>query len=586
MPSVTQGVTFDADTSCASMDDGLQARIHDPLWLMARQWQFGEFQGDNAGTAARVTLQAEQAPLSRYRPAGSATASTYSPTDTPLETLVEREPVAASSGRHLALLVEAGLHFLRLLVANGAATYRAAYRSYYALARPPAAVRQEWDDDALRTLDLVAGRIPDAVHLHQDLSAALGADGTGNGPLPAQPAIPAADQPKVRLAAKTWLQWFASQGFSPPAGAQSWNPERMEYAFAVAARTSAQEIILAAPEYHGGRLDWDTFVGRAGPSLGPPSASQTSTHHLLPAPVTYRGMPSSRLWAFEDGRVNLGAVDSTSADLASLVLIEFALIYGNDWFLAPLEVTVGSLCRLNSLVVADSFGVTTAVPHYSQVVGASAAWRMYALSPEDSAANTPWLRESLFLAPTLAATLESPAIEEVLFLRDEMANMAWAVERVVQGKAGRPLNRFERYQAGQLEELENNPPGDEGNLAELADLVYRLGSTVPDYWIPLLPEEETTPADQLSMRLRRAAMPRFGSGGVVGSIPPLGALLRPGQPLALYEEEVPREGARVSRTLQFGRWINGSRHLWIGARKRPGRGEGSSGLRFDTAERV
>lgn len=28
-------------------------------------------------------------------------------------------------------------------------------------------------------------------------------------------------------------------------------------------------------------------------------------------------------------------------------------------------------------------------------------------------------------------------------------------------------------------------------------------------------------------------------------------------------------------------WINGETYLWVGRRKRTGRGEGSSGLRFD-----
>jgi hypothetical protein len=50
----------------------------------------------------------------------------------------------------------------------------------------------------------------------------------------------------------------------------------------------------------------------------------------------------------------------------------------------------------------------------------------------------------------------------------------------------------------------------------------------------------------------------------------------------LFDEEVPRAGARVTRNWQYARWIDGSRHLWIGTRKEPGRGEGSSGLRFDT----
>lgn len=64
-----------------------------------------------------------------------------------------------------------------------------------------------------------------------------------------------------------------------------------------------------------------------------------------------------------------------------------------------------------------------------------------------------------------------------------------------------------------------------------------------------------------------------------------GRILNPDSrvPLAVYEEEVPREGARVTRNYQLARWLNGSTHLWI-RRKQVGRGEGSSGLRFDTAE--
>lgn len=582
MPTITQGVTFEVDTVSTGMDDALQARIHDPLWLLARQWQFGEYQGDDGGAAAHVAIAAGQAPISRYRPVGSTVSLPYSAANVPLEVMVEQEPVPTSSSRHLALLAEAGLHFLRLLAANGAGAYRAAYRNHYALERPAADQLQEWEGESLRTLELYAGRVPDAGRLYQDLSAALGVDGNGTGPLPVSPAVAAADQSKVRTAARTWLQWFATQGFSPSTGASpAWMTKRMEYGFAVAARPNGQEVVLVAPEYHGGRLDWDAFMGQTGPSLDAPVAATTTTYHMLPSPVTYRGMPASRLWAFEDGRVNLGAVDGGSPDLASLVLIEFALIYGNDWFIAPLEVVVGSLSYIDSLVVSDSFGVPIVVPHYSQVEGDTGAWRWYALTPETGAADTDLLRRSLLLVPTLGATLESPAIEEVLFLRDEMANMAWAVERVVQGRAGRPLDRFEAYQERRHRELDNSLPEMDESVAELA---YRLGTSVPDYWIPLLPEEAISQAGDLSMRLRRGAMPRFGPDGVVGTIAPLGSLLRPNEGLTLYEEEVPREGARVTRSLQFCRWINGSRHLWIGARKHPGRGEGSSGLRFDTAE--
>ena len=44
-----------------------------------------------------------------------------------------------------------------------------------------------------------------------------------------------------------------------------------------------------------------------------------------------------------------------------MLLVEFALAYGNDWFVIPIEVDVGSLHRTRSLVVTDTFGVRTLI---------------------------------------------------------------------------------------------------------------------------------------------------------------------------------------------------------------------------------
>lgn len=66
---------------------------------------------------------------------------------------------------------------------------------------------------------------------------------------------------------------------------------------------------------------------------------------------------------------------------------------------------------------------------------------------------------------------------------------------------------------------------------------------------------------------------------------PRGRLLRPElAKLNLYEEEVPVEGARATRTYQYARWLDGATHLWITRQKRAGRGARSSGLRFDVLE--
>lgn len=125
-------------------------------------------------------------------------------------------------------------------------------------------------------------------------------------------------------------------------------------------------------------------------------------------------------------------------DLARILLVKFALEYSNDWFVVPVEVAVGSLCHVRSLIVTNTFGERLLIPHTSQVDGAASPWRIFALTHD--------AQQLFFLPPVLGPSLESPPVEDVLFLRDEMANVAWGVERVVESAAGRPLDRFEAYQ--------------------------------------------------------------------------------------------------------------------------------------------
>ena len=54
----------------------------------------------------------------------------------------------------------------------------------------------------------------------------------------------------------------------------------------------------------------------------------------------------------------------------------------------------------------------------------------------------------------------------------------------------------------------------------------------------------------------------------------------------INEEEVSRSGTRILRASRRTRWLDGTTHLWISRRWRAGRGEGSSGLRYDIAEQT
>jgi hypothetical protein len=195
---------------------------------------------------------------------------------------------------------------------------------------------------------------------------------------------------------------------------------------------------------------------------------------------------------------------------------------------------------------------------------------MFQLSSVPAAGTTATVKDgNLFLLPpSLAQSLESEPIEEVLFLRDEMANMAWGVERVIESATERPLNRFE--------EPDRVPPPLPSSKTKA---VYKLATDVPDYWVPLVPVRSST-----GLRLKRAKMlhidrPDQPTGA-------LGRILNHNEgSLSLFEEEIPREGVRVTRHYQLARWHDGSTHLWIGRKKRIGRGEGSSGLAFDSLEK-
>jgi hypothetical protein len=567
----------------AEMKTGLQARIYDPLWMLARQWQFGEFQGEDNGSPVIARWRAESARLTRYHSGAIAPntmidAPSYDCRSLPLETLVEREIVRPSTNQtakpeKLRLAAEAGQQFLRMLNQRPLSrNYRDAFIREYRFPALAVEQREALDGDSLAFFDLMGPRVPDGRRLYAAFHSA------GEGEIIMAPAlqIAAADLPEVESAARLWSEWFETLFSEPETANQSWEPERMEYAFSVGTRFSDGERTLTAREYFEGHLDWYAFDVNAEVSLGAAAdnafAEITST--AIPAPVSFRGMPAARFWEFEDAQVDFGSVDAGPADLARMLLVEFALTYGNDWFVIPIELEVGSLYRTRSLVVTDTFGVRTLIKPSSELGSPHYAWRMFQQS---------YLRESgfgmpasnlFFLSPSLLKSLESRPIEETLFLRDEMANLAWAVERMVEGPADQPLNRLEAY-LDQKRRREQGPTPQPATAPET--LRYRLTTEIPDYWVPLLPVRT-----EHGLRLRRGAV--LKTDGSAEPVQALGRILESGHELSLFEEEVPREGVRVMRGYQLTRWIDGSSHLWLGRRKGVGRGEGSSGARFDSLD--
>jgi hypothetical protein len=216
-------------------------------------------------------------------------------------------------------------------------------------------------------------------------------------------------------------------------------------------------------------------------------------------------------------------------------------------------------------------------------------------------------------------------------MRDEMANLAWAIEKRVQGTSGEPLDR--RFESTRL-------ATDQRLVAPLgaqpvpggAPLSFRLQTPVAANWIPFLPvKRELAGPLNWSIQLQRGVVvqhylvdaqrlaeprnaayaaviarlrntpafvePKAEEAGLQGFMfHPRGEILRlsPGDEAALKttdylrleDEEVPRDGVVVQRAFNYARDATGRALLWIGRSKKTGRGEGASGLRFDAVQRA
>jgi hypothetical protein len=569
MPSITYWNRLEPRPSAPSIDETLAARLRDPLWLLARQWQFGEFQGADAGSPAYVALATTCTPVTAWR----AGAGPWQPLDggTPVEPLIEGEPLTADD---LSLQVEIALAFERMLRARtditvpAADAVIAALRGALPLARPPVA-----DRDGTSFYAVCAPRSFNGVALY-------GASAADPPALPAGVAIDPGSLAAVQGAQATLAAWVAATygpvGDQDPPG---WRADRLEYEGGLAARPGPDaELDFAVRPELDGVIDWYA-ADLAAPASGgdqpapPERGLDAIARNVLPANVRFRGMPNARWWDFEDARTDFGDLRPDLRDAATLVVMDFMLLHGNDWFVIPFDQPSGSACSVDSLVVRDVFGGLTPVPQADQ--GGSPAdgrWTLFSLSVLDA----PQQHGSLLLLPpsATASIQRSDALEEVHFFRDEMADMIWAVESVVTGAAGAVWPGSERSTA-----LAPAPPAPPAGAA----LRYQIQTPVPYNWIPFLPV--TTDPVAGSIVLERAAMLDVASEPPT-PIVPAGRILRPHggtDPYQVREEEISRAGVHVRRVFCRARWTDGSTWLWTMRERLAGAGEGASGLQFDRA---
>lgn len=585
-------------------DQALRAEVRDALWMLTKQWQMGEFRGDDAGSPVSSRLHLEKTMLTKYQPAQHAAVAFDD--NVPLETKVEQRTIpftASDLEISLDLRLLMGRQWARLLAKHGyAAALKSAYMTHFGIYSPDPVLREDTyycaSQQSWRKHAATAGRHIDGKKLHDDIVAdrdqhvlTVGADPS--------------DHTDLKLLGDRFVDWFARLYYQPGAqhGDDAWLPAQLEYQFSCSAPKDGGEKVLRAQEYYHGDLDWYNFsidadsdgLGEVTATPMPADFSAPITRSFIPTPIQFDGMPNTRWWAFEEGKTNFGDIQPDTTDINKLLLIEFGLVYANDWYLVPITLPAGAIANVRGMSVKNVFGENLWIRATGRGQDDNPnRWTMYSM---DIAGVDRWPADlSLIVVPTVPKIQEGKPLEEVQLTRDEVANMVWGIENRVPLPSGescpgheaardtlRHLQRIIREAGGVVEEP----------LPAAANLRYQVMSSVPENWIPFIATHEE--GGNRQTRLQRASMPRILEGDPenrVEKVKPRTNLLREGlnQPVKqsyfINNEEVLRTGTLVSQSFQRTRWYNGQVYTWLGVRKRTGRGESASQLRFDYLQTV
>lgn len=642
-PSVTAWNRLEARPRMHNFERALKAEVRDALWMLTRQWQMGEFNGDDAASLIGTKLYVSTNPLTQYQSAGQSSPEEFRE-DIPLESHVERLPIPLVQLQQsvedqkvkitehtlsLDIRLLMGRQWLKLLktISKNPADQNVYIRKYRI--DPPNPVSAEdaqicAHPEVWANVAAVAGRRMDGAKLYFYLMS-----GTASSPHLATDEITlsnAGQKQAIDELGPRFQAWFQQLFYQPSSPhSEAWLPERLEYQFNVSTAAGQGEKVLHAEEYYQGQLDWYAFD--LDPGFAPMGASESDgqvqpvIQSVIPTQVVFDGAPNSRWWTFEDRRTNLGSIQPDLTDIAKLMLLEFGLVYANDWFLVPQTLPVGVVAQVQGISVTNVFGERfwiEAASGRSDAPGKQ--WSLFTLSqqrqmgrPDDG---------SLVLLPTVPKIQEGKPREQVVLIRDEVSNMVWGIEKIIplasgESKSGsesaielkaflqKPLIATIEKLRTRSAQLENIPTSSrtQFEVDELAhidselkkllpappttDIRYQVMNTVPEHWIPFIPVH--IDKNNREIQLQRAALPRIlkGDPHPPRKVPPRTSLLRPGldqsAPSAYYvhEEEVPRAGIQVTQSFQRTRWKDGHAWVWLGIHKQIGRGEGSSGLAFD-----
>ena len=288
-------------------------------------------------------------------------------------------------------------------------------------------------------------------------------------------------------------------------GDPSWHTDPLEYRLPRAARRSRRRGHAAPREYRGGTLDWYHFRRVAGRRPARRDGQADQPRPQRPAGAAALPRDAGRPVLGDRGRDRLvrrprGRARRTSCARSSAASPPST---SDDWLVGAVPPAGRQPRPGRSLDGARRLRRAARHPRRRRAsTGPSRVWRFFEL--EDDPGPTPPSRRSpaaplLLVAPALPDTEQGPPLERVDMIRDEVANLAWAIERRALAASGASVRPRRRRTAPR--------PGRRRRAGR-----YVAYTPVPEHWIPLVPVrgEDEAAGPPASRAGRRPAARRAG----------------------------------------------------------------------------
>ena len=320
LPTVLMWNRLEGRPRTINFDKALKAEVRDALWMLTKQWQMGEFKGDDAGSPVFAKIHITTSQLDSYKAAGNALQNFE--VNVPLETKAEQKKIPFTrNGINISIDIrlQMGRYWLKLLKEK-TLNYSSAYITAYKFELPANSRDTDYiyaHKNVWQQYAAISGRCLDGYKLYEYITDA--GHNASDGIINTDPDKTALDNLGIQF-----IDWYKKMYYQPiDEQNNAWLPEKLEYQFECNATANNEEKKLQAEEYYHGHLDWYAFdiSEKASNTVGQDKTPFTST--FIPSHVEFDGMPNTRWWKFEDGKTSFGNILPSTTDLSQLLLMEF-----------------------------------------------------------------------------------------------------------------------------------------------------------------------------------------------------------------------------------------------------------------------